>query len=310
VTTATTIRRLCEADIDALFALCIERDIEELGEATTTREEVAVDLAAPTRQTVGVDDPAGGLAGYAWCEYVDGHRSVWADVVVHRTAPPQLAATLLGWVRETAAAAASRTPVWLFADDANQTKVDLLKAAGGVAIRRFFRMGIDFTAGPKPQVVALAEGIAIRGIDGGEDELRTVHRVVDTAFLDHFGHEPMTYDYWRRMVPDGMCPDLSLYWLATVDGQPAAAVYCSTMHGRGHIDTLGTLREHRGRGLGRALLLTAFAEFDRRGLHRVTLGVDASSPTGAVALYESAGMTVLNQGCRYELPPPGGSDEL
>jgi ribosomal protein S18 acetylase RimI-like enzyme len=40
------------------------------------------------------------------------------------------------------------------------------------------------------------------------------------------------------------------------------------------------------------LLLHTFAEFQRRGVNRVTLGVDAENPTGATALYESVGMAV------------------
>ena len=45
-------------------------------------------------------------------------------------------------------------------------------------------------------------------------------------------------------------------------------------------------------GLGEALLLHSFAEFRRRGYSRATLGVDATSPTGATRLYERAGMRV------------------
>jgi ribosomal protein S18 acetylase RimI-like enzyme len=145
--------------------------------------------------------------------------------------------------------------------------------------------------------------VVIRGIDGSDADLHTMYRLVDTAFIDHFGHETAGYDFWRRRVVEGFCPDLSLYWMATVDGEPAAGVYSGTLPGHGHVDTLGTLREFRGRGLGRALLLTTFEEFERRGINRVSLGVDATNPTGAVALYESVGMTVDRQGLRYEVPP-------
>jgi ribosomal protein S18 acetylase RimI-like enzyme len=51
-------------------------------------------------------------------------------------------------------------------------------------------------------------------------------------------------------------------------------------------------RPWRGRGLGRALLLHTFAEFQRRGMNRISLGVDAENPTGATRLYESVGMIV------------------
>ena len=51
-------------------------------------------------------------------------------------------------------------------------------------------------------------------------------------------------------------------------------------------------RSYRRRGLATALLMHAFAAFQARGLTRARLGVDAESTTGAVRLYERAGMTV------------------
>jgi hypothetical protein len=51
------------------------------------------------------------------------------------------------------------------------------------------------------------------------------------------------------------------------------------------------------------LLLTSFREFHRRGFRKVVLGVDSANPTGALGLYESAGMKAEHEGLRYELPP-------
>jgi ribosomal protein S18 acetylase RimI-like enzyme len=49
-----------------------------------------------------------------------------------------------------------------------------------------------------------------------------------------------------------------------------------------------------------ALLLHSFGEFYRRGIHKVALGVDAQSLTGATRLYERAGMHIVRQYARYE----------
>ena len=73
-----------------------------------------------------------------------------------------------------------------------------------------------------------------------------------------------------------------------------------TEPGLGWVRVLGVLRSHRRRGIGEALLRHAFAEFKRRGFERVGLGVDASSPTGAVALYERAGMHVARTSLQLE----------
>ena len=51
----------------------------------------------------------------------------------------------------------------------------------------------------------------------------------------------------------------------------------------------------RGRGAGVALLHRSFATFAGRGVRRVILNVDAENSTGATALYERAGMRVINR---------------
>jgi mycothiol synthase len=162
-------------------------------------------------------------------------------------------------------------------------------------------MQISVEDRPPASVPPLAAGVEISGVTSNDAELRAMFGVVDTAFMDHFGHEQESYEDWADHTI-GIAPDFGLWWLARVDGVPAAGLYGSEMPTAGYVDTLGTLREFRGRGLGRALLLTAFAEFHRRGLPKVVLGVDATSPTGALGLYESAGMTAQREGWRYELP--------
>ena len=73
----------------------------------------------------------------------------------------------------------------------------------------------------------------------------------------------------------------------------AAAVRNETnRNGGGYVALLGVRRAWRGLGLGKALLYRSFAEFWTRGVTRVTLGVDAESPTGATKLYERVGMEV------------------
>jgi len=46
-----------------------------------------------------------------------------------------------------------------------------------------------------------------------------------------------------------------------------------------------------------------FAEFARRGCTRVSLGVDAENTTGAVALYERAGMRQVRRNDTWERRP-------
>ena len=68
----------------------------------------------------------------------------------------------------------------------------------------------------------------------------------------------------------------------------------------GWVEVLGVRRQWRRRGLALALLLHAFGEFHRRGHKRVGLGVDGENTTGAVRLYEKAGMRPGRQWDVYE----------
>ena len=63
---------------------------------------------------------------------------------------------------------------------------------------------------------------------------------------------------------------------------------------------LAVLRAYRKQGLGLALLRHSFGEFYRRGNRAVGLGVDAQNLTGALRLYEQAGMRVCRKNNTYE----------
>jgi ribosomal protein S18 acetylase RimI-like enzyme len=135
-------------------------------------------------------------------------------------------------------------------------------------------------------------------------ELQTVHDLVETAFAEHFGHsDGRTFDQWIAMWRRREGFDLDLWWIAEVDGGPAAALLGQTLDGAGHVGTLGTLPHARARGLGTLLLRTSFAQFHDRGYRRVSLGVDSENATGAVRLYESVGMHASADWALYELPP-------
>jgi mycothiol synthase len=66
------------------------------------------------------------------------------------------------------------------------------------------------------------------------------------------------------------------------------------------VNELGVRRAWRKRGLGSALLKHAFVAFHADGKKRAGLGVDASSLTGALKLYEGAGMRIQRQFNMYE----------
>jgi ribosomal protein S18 acetylase RimI-like enzyme len=90
-----------------------------------------------------------------------------------------------------------------------------------------------------------------------------------------------------------------------MDGDQIAGINLCRSHwiddpDTGWVGTLGVRRPWRKRGIGLALLRHAFNEFYRRGKRKVGLGVDAQNLTGALRLYEGAGMHVHQASDLYE----------
>jgi ribosomal protein S18 acetylase RimI-like enzyme len=294
------LREATAEDAERILELITISDIARVGEPETTITAIETDFASHGYRGAVLDDAAGSLAGYAWVDHPPGHSLVAGDIVARPGAEMAVSEQLLRWLRAAASGLGDGLELHVFADTDELGKQAMYESVGGTVIRHSYRMAIE-TAGMTFGAPPLRDGVEIRPV-AGEADLRTMHAVVDTAFLDHFGHEREPYDHWLQHSAQGVYADLSLWWLATVVGEPAAGLYGGILPASGYVDTLGTLRAYRGLGLGRALLLTALAEYERRGVGKVTLGVDATNPTGAVHLYESVGMRIEHEGLRYRLP--------
>ena len=159
-------------------------------------------------------------------------------------------------------------------------------------IRHFWHMQIDLTRpfepGPAP------EGVEITGIEPAS-QLPVIHAILEEAFADHWGHRSEPFDRWAQEQTGSPSYDPALWLLATLQGQPVGALTGHVADDRGWVDYLGVLPPCRGRGIGAALLYRSFAIFVGHGARRVILNVDAENTTRAVALYERAGMRVINR---------------
>jgi ribosomal protein S18 acetylase RimI-like enzyme len=179
----------------------------------------------------------------------------------------------------------------------NERAIRLFERAGFRLYRHSFRMVIDLDG--ELGDPHLPEGIESREFRPGDE--RRVFEAVDEAFRDSWDHVPAVYEEWRHWALDRDDFDPSLWWLARDEDEIAGFCLCrphETEQGMGWVSSLGVRRAWRRRGIARALLLTSFHEFRRRGFARVALGVDADSLTGANLLYESAGMHPVR---RYDL---------
>ena len=130
-----------------------------------------------------------------------------------------------------------------------------------------------------------------------------MHDGLTVAFAEHYEHADTPYDEWITRAREHGDFDPSLWWLVRRDGEPVAAARCDDQKTGGYIGAVGVLAGERGHGLGRALLLTAFREFYRRGRRAMSLHVDNDNVTNPVPLYEAVGMHVAERWDIYEFSP-------
>jgi ribosomal protein S18 acetylase RimI-like enzyme len=176
------------------------------------------------------------------------------------------------------------------------------------ALRYFFRMTINMTEAPPS--AKLPDGYSIRPMSY-PDELEATIRAQVEAFKDHWGfvEEPIetVIAEWKHEIKNDKLYDPSLWFLAIDDatGEIAGISLCRTeLWGQpdlAYVLDLAVVRDHRKKGLALALLHHTFGEFWQRGRKDVALHVDASSLTGAVRLYERAGMHQDEVSVNYEL---------
>lgn len=303
----STLRPLTADDVDVLIELNTLCEIAETGHPD--HEVVSwIRDGADEYTSYGIFDEHGIVAA-AWLETdPSGHIGFEADVRVRPGLDKAIGDPLLAAIRSAAAAADPNRPLHVFANASADRARAWVEGHGATVIRHFWRMRIDLDETHAAVPAQLAD-VRVRSVRDVDADLREVFRVVDTSFQDHFGHDgSRTYEQWLSSLRKRSNLDFTLWWLAELDGVAVAALLGWRLPDHeqewtGHVGTLGTLREARGRGVGSTLLRIAFAEFATRGLRKATLGVDAANPTGAVRLYESVGMRADHEWVLYELPP-------
>jgi ribosomal protein S18 acetylase RimI-like enzyme len=176
---------------------------------------------------------------------------------------------------------------------ADEAAAALMTSRGYRDVRHFYDMAIELDGPPK------VPDVPIELLREGDE--RAFHAALDEAFGDHWEHNSSSFDEWwsRRSAGPGYDPTL---WFVVRDGNEIVAIARNepNRNGGGYVGHLGVRQAWRGRGYAKALLLYTFREFWNRGIRRVTLGVDAESPTGATHLYERVGMHVESETVVFE----------
>ncbi len=163
----------------------------------------------------------------------------------------------------------------------------LLESRGYVSTRVDWRMEIELSS--PPPVPAWPEGFQLRAFNQAQDA-RPVHETIQIAFRDLTNHADQPFENWEQFMLNRADFDPTLMFLVEKDGLIAGVAACFDYPTGGWVRQLAVRKEHRGRGLGLALLHQAFGEFYQRGKRSAGLIVDSQNPTGAPQFYLSAGM--------------------
>lgn len=304
------LRRPTMDDREAVVELMIEHDIAMTGEPDSSVEDLTSDWTLPRfeleRDAWLVVGPDRRIAAYAWLWDKNPHVEIQADYYVR----PALEGSGLdeplvalleerGHEHRAAAPHGAKVILRLFNNARDKKRAAFLAGLGYVRVRTFFRMAIDLTPGhAAPRWPA---GIVPKRYRPGVDD-RALETTLQEAFSDHYAFSRASHEEWvdRRLKHPEFVPEMcTLAW----DGaEVAGALLPFRFEDRGWIRELGVRPPWRGRGVGRALLLDAFASYAAAGIRRVALGVDAENPTGATQLYESAGMEVTERFDLYQKP--------
>jgi mycothiol synthase len=302
-------------DLDAVVDLYRQCELDRIGRATIRPEDVRYRWLAAG----GFGDTLLVRADGMLVAYAEFHADVdpWTDVldlfVEGRVHPGYtgrgLASFLLGRAADRArraglAAGAEEVALRTTVVDGDDRALRFYERRGFRPIRHFLELRLDLTA--PPPAPTWPTGTRVRTFE--DADRAAVWRVHQAAFRDVATHLPLSLDeWWESRAAEDPAFDPALWFLATTADEGIVAVClarAATPEGAdlGYVRDLAVLPDRRRRGLGMALLRTAFAAFRARGLTGAALEVDDVTLDGAVALYQAAGMRIIRRTDVLEQP--------
>jgi len=293
----TAIRPAREEDVEAVAELLNEHSRRLHGTDDLTPADLLLYWQSPEVE-LGRDillaEDTDGFVGYA--DLVVHGDAVWLDV---RGTDADVFPALLETIEARGMEKAPAKNLWGYTSAEDSPLVELYERSGYRRARHSFRMQIDLE--PNQPAPEWPDGFSVRTMRKGEE--RRVYDAQMASFADTWMFAPHPYESWLHWMVEEPSFDRSLWFLAEQDGDLAGIIFSRAPEnepGLGWVRILGVLPEYRNRGLGEALLKHTFAEFANRGFKAVGLGVDAENPTGAVRVYERAGMHVERTNLIFE----------
>ena len=179
----------------------------------------------------------------------------------------------------------------------NERAIALFGARGYRQERWFHLMNVELARSPPGRDAPPS----VRIVDFNAENSDVARAIRNEAFRDHWGSTESTPLKWSRLLESSAFrPQFS--FLAFEGSQPLGVILClefvadaaATGKRDLYVQTVGTVRAARNRGIASALLSRVLQAAKSAGFKTASLNVDADSPTGAVGLYQRAGFSVVN----------------
>jgi mycothiol synthase len=294
VTTGFTLRAARPDDLEAAAAIVRAEEESLRGESAFASDDLRDFWRLADRDGESVVVERDG-AVVAFSMFLNRDGACW--ITVHpRSAGQGLSSFLLSRVEdESRRRGLEQVRPGMLAE--NEAARALFTALGYREVRHFFQMRLELHGEPgEPE---WPDGLVVSTFR--VEDARDFHRALNEAFAEDWAWQAAPFEEWRQYRLEDPATDTSL-WFVVRDGEDVAAVArCEdNREGGGWIGAIGVLKPWRRRGIGLALLQHAFAEFDRRGVTHVGLGVDAGNATNATRLYEKAGMHIVKEDVVFE----------
>lgn len=199
--------------------------------------------------------------------------------------------------RQAALSPGRKSSMSVWSPEQNSDLRSLAEAHGFSATRWWYEISCRLAEWPALDVPELREGFTLRGLRPTDmAALREVHNASFTGHWDDGGVSP---DQWKQDFEHDprFRPDLSYLVL---DAAGAIVSYVLTQADKWEIEGstehelrvnyLGTLPGWRGRGFFRNLIAAVEQAARREGYDHLGFTVDSGNPTGALKVFERAGM--------------------
>ena len=233
---------------------------------------------------------------------IAGYGDIWAteDEVALDVAAPGHWVEFLEWAEAEARTRGVRARAYV---PAGHELAEIVAARGYRLARSSYTMEIELEE--QPAAAALPNGLTLHSYESGDAE--RLRAALNEAFAEDWHWHEVTPANFDEFYLKQRYHDPRLWLLAWDDDELAGFVLATSGRGSepdlGWVGTLGVRPGWRRRGLGEALLRSAFAELYARGHRRVGLGVDTENVTGALRLYERVGMRPLHRQDNWTLEP-------